>query len=639
MSLEDLNRELYKNDSKVISARKREASEYDLVSSAVEQPKSNPFFQEEMWQKEKKEIAALRRKKILITVGAVLLTLSLIGGAVYFYQWWQKNAFHQDRVEVYFEGPTEADSMQQTKYVIHYKNNNRVSLKNAELELTYSENFQPVDNTNLKIFSPSSGKIFVGDIRPMSEGSVELKGIFYAPEDYPLFLKTTFNFMPSNGSETLSMDSQINIKITAAPIALDLSVPKQAANGDQVEYLIKYRNLDIRSIGDLRIKIDFPSGFEMKIADPQPLEGESYWRIGSLEPNQEGKITIRGSLSGSDGENKDIVVSMGHQGSNGELVVFNRSQASTTVVAPLLGIMQKLQNKEGNVIYPGETLKYMLSYRNTGDMGLRNAIITAEIQSKVLDFSKIKIEKGSFDGSTNTITWKASGIPGLANIDPGQGGEVYFLIPVKTMIPVDSSEDKNFVVTSVAKIDSPDIPTPVDSNKIIGSNTLELRLASKVIFETKAFYNDSKIRNSGPIPMETNRETTFSVHWAVANISNDLSGARIVSSLPSGIKWTGQIYPADEKISYDSRTNQVVWDIGDIPAGTGVLVPAREVVFQIGVVPQVNQIGEPIPIVNKSIFTAKDKFANVDIIKSIEQKDTQLPEDPGVGYANSKVAR
>ena len=261
MSLEDLNRELYKNDSKVISARKREASEYDLVSSAVEQPKSNPFFQEEMWQKEKKEIAALRRKKILITVGAVLLTLSLIGGAVYFYQWWQKNAFHQDRVEVYFEGPTEADSMQQTKYVIHYKNNNRVSLKNAELELTYSENFQPVDNTNLKIFSPSSGKIFVGDIRPMSEGSVELKGIFYAPEDYPLFLKTTFNFMPSNGSETLSMDSQINIKITAAPIALDLSVPKQAANGDQVEYLIKYRNLDIRSIGDLRIKIDFPSEY------------------------------------------------------------------------------------------------------------------------------------------------------------------------------------------------------------------------------------------------------------------------------------------------------------------------------------------------------------------------------------------
>ena len=112
-----------------------------------------------------------------------------------------------------------------------------------------------------------------------------------------------------------------------------------------------------------------------------------------------------------------------------------------------------------------------------------------------------------------------------------------------------------------------------------------------------------------------------------------------MSSLPSGIKWTGQIYPADEKISYDSRTNQVVWDIGDIPAGTGVLVPAREVVFQIGVVPQVNQIGEPIPIVNKSIFTAKDKFANVDIIKSIEQKDTQLPEDPGVGYANSKVAR
>lgn len=637
MSLNDLNRELYKTDSDVISARTREASEYDPTSSGAGQ--SNPFYQEEMWQREKKEIVVSRRKKILIIVGVVLLTLSLTIGAVYSYRWWQKNAFHQDRVEVYFEGPREADSMQQTKYVIRYKNNNRVSLKNAELQLTYSENFQPTDNTNLKIFSPSSGKISVGDIGPMQEGSVELKGIFYAPEDFPLFLKATLGFVPSNGTDTLSMESQISIKITAAPVILDLSVPEQIANGDQVEYLISYKNLDIRSIGDLQINIDFPPGFKMHSADPQPSEKESNWYVGNLEPDQEGKITIRGSLSGDDGENKDVVVSLGHEGSEGNLVVFNRRQANTLVIAPVLNIMQKLRDKEGDIIYPGDILKYTIFYQNTGDTGLRDAIITAEIKGKILEFSKIDPGKGSFDGSSSTITWKASDVPGLSNIDPKQGGEVNFSIPVKNMIPVDSSQDKNFIVTSIAKIDSPDIPTPIDSNKIIGSNTLELKLASKVIFETTAFYNDDKIKNTGPIPMETNRETTFSVHWSVANVSNNLSGAKIVSSLPSGVKWTGQVYPAGEKITYDARTNDVTWDIGDIPANTGILGPVREVVFQVGVIPQINQIGQTLTLVNKSIFTAKDIFTGANALKSCEPKSTQLPKDSGVGYANAKVVK
>jgi len=90
-----------------------------------------------------------------------------------------------------------------------------------------------------------------------------------------------------------------------------------------------------------------------------------------------------------------------------------------------------------------------------------------------------------------------------------------FSVPVKSTIPVESSQDKNFTVHLLRKIDSPDIPVPDGSDKIIGSNDLELKLASKVLFNVYGYYNDSKIKNSGPIPMQVGSPTTFTIHWSV----------------------------------------------------------------------------------------------------------------------------
>jgi len=68
------------------------------------------------------------------------------------------------------------------------------------------------------------------------------------------------------------------------------------------------------------------------------------------------------------------------------------------------------------------------------------------------------------------------------------------------------------------------------------------------------------------------------------------------------LRWTGQIYPANEKIVYNERTNQIVWDAGNINAGTGVLTPPREVIFQVETTPQANQVGAPVDLVNESDF-------------------------------------
>lgn len=638
MSLDDINKELYKRNSGIIAGHTHETSEFDPTVGAQN---SSPFNREEAWQKESQEVRQKKKKRALIIGLSVFAAIVFVIGGIFLFSWWQKNAFHQDRVTVSIEGPREADSTQITKYVIRYKNNNRVTLKNVELSLSYPENFSPTNNTNFKRLGPSSGKIFIEDIKPKAEGFAELNGIFYAPKDAPVFLRAELAFIPSNGTAQLAIENQINVNITAAPMTLTLAAPKNAADGDEVAYVVSYKNIDTKVMENIQVRIDFPQGFQMDSSEPVPSEKDSYWYLGNLEAEQSGEITIKGRLFGNAGEKENIAVSLGQIGSERNFIAFNKQESSTEITMPILAIKQSLDGKDEseNVINPGDVLRYAITYHNTGDIVLRDAIVTAEVKGKVLDFSKIKPEKGSYNSATGLMTWKASDVPELGNILPKSEGKVYFSIPVKSVIPVESALDKNYTVSSIAKIDSPDIPTPIDANKVIGSNRLVLKLSSKVLFDIRAYYKDDIMQNSGPIPMESGTETMFSVHWAIMNVSNDIAEAKVVASLPSGVRWTGRGYPEGENISYNQRTNEVIWNAGNVPAGTGILAAQREITFQVGVTPQLNQVGEPIVLVNKSVFTAKDTFVEKEIKIEKEPKDTQLPEDPTVGYTNGKVAK
>jgi len=635
MPLNELKEDLYSSNSKIFPTNTHESSEYDPAKVVASQ--SSPFDEQQNWNQPQKGLSP-KQKKILWVVVPIFSAIILVLIGFFIYSWWQKNAFHQDRVLISFEGPKEVDSTQSTKYIIHYKNDNRVTLKNAEIRLSYSENFQPIDNVNLKYLSPGSSKIFIGDIKPKSEGVAELNGIFYAPKDFPVYLYASINFIPSNGTEILALENQIGINITAAPALLDVTAPQETVSGYDISYVIDYKNLDTKLVNDMQVRIDFPQGFKISDAQPVPSEKDSYWYLGNLESEQSGKITIRGQLKGDSGDQKSIVVSLGRVGSNGNFVVFNRQEYSTHMVSPVLAVSQSLDNKESNIINAGERLAYTISYKNTGPTGLRDAIITAQVTGKILDFSKISVTNGSYDSKTGLMTWKASDVPSLQNIDSQASGSVHFSIPVKSIIPVENKQDKNFVVSSVANIDSPDIPVADGSNKIIGSDKLELKLASKVLFNVYGYYTDPKIKNSGPIPMQVGLPTTFAIHWSVMNASNDISNAKVVSSLPAGLRWTGKIYPSNEKITYNERTNQIVWEAGNISAGVGILVPPHEVVFQVETTPQTSQAGEPVVLINEANFTAKDDFVGQDVTLKADKKDTQLSEDSSVGYAKGKVA-
>jgi len=624
MSLEDLNRSMYEKGADELGQRPQAPGEFDPLENKNNQ--TSPFQGEQHWGKADKSMLP-KQKKVLLGIAGGIIALFVFIGIYEGYQWYERNAFHQDRVSISFEGPNTADSTQAVHYLIHYKNDNGVTLKNATIALAYSENFQPADNVNLKYLSTTSSTFFVGDIKSHAEGTATLNGTFYAPKDFPVYLHATLQYIPSNGSQQLETTNQFAVDITNAPVQLDVTLPETVADGDSVEYVIDYKNLDTQPLKNAQVRLDYPDGFTFSDSSPVPSEGQIAWYLGSLDSNQGGEIRIHGTMHGLADQTKALTVSLGHKGSDGQFALYNQRAESSKMIASLLTISQSLADSTGGVVRAGDTLKYVITYRNTSNLGLRNAIVTETLKSDVLDLSKLKTDSGALDSTKSVITWKASDIPQLANIPPQGSGTIQFSIPVKSIIPVVDTSSKNFTVNSVATIDSPDIPTLIGSNKIVSSNTLSLKLGSKVILDVTGYFYDTLLVNSGPLPMSIGKETTFTLHWGITNISNDLSSAVVTAPLPTGVRWIGKTTPSIETIAYDDRTNQLTWNVGNVVAGAGITSPKREIAFQVGVTPQPSQAGTAPILLNASTLAAHDEFTGKDITVSNLPIDTQLHWD------------
>ncbi len=100
---------------------------------------------------------------------------------------------------------------------------------------------------------------------------------------------------------------------------------------------------------------------------------------------------MNGVLKGSRNELKVINVSVGISGRDGQFVAYNEQDKNTKIVASPLSIQQTVNGLTDLTINAGDKLNYQVTFRNDGELGVRNAIVTVEIKSPIIDFSKLNL--------------------------------------------------------------------------------------------------------------------------------------------------------------------------------------------------------------------------------------------------------
>lgn len=626
MGLQDLNEDIYRRDY----ADGREAkTEYDPGNSdsakdvqfgasawgVNETPTKTSAFSKIG------EFFATKWKWVIVTLSSLIFLVLLANLTVI-----GEMLFTDDRIDMRIVGPSEVASAETVEYAIQYTNGNILPADDASITITFPGSFRIEKREGISV-QGNTATVTIGEVGGRSRGEAKFSGKFYGSKGSLISLKSVFGFSPSGISSRFEKNSQYDVTIASSPVSLELIAPRDIASGNEVEYVISYRNEGDVPFSNLRVKAEYPDGFRFNQSEPRATEGDTLWRIGDLSPRAQGEIRVKGILTGSRDQAKTIRVSLGVLQDDGTLMAYDEKERTTRMVTPPLTITQTVNGKTDLSVNPGDMLQYELRYMNEGMIGLRDVIITLEMNASLLDVTRLSLRGGSYDTVRNVITWRASDIPELARLEPNRGGTVSFSVPVRKDVPVNTEAGKHLSIRTVAKIDSLDIPFSSPNNKVVSSNMLDVRIGSVVDFRISGFYFDAALPNSGPLPPKVGQETTYTLRFKVTNFLNDISKARVSMLVPTSVRYTGKRSPDSESVSYNERTGQLTWDIGSILGGGE---SSREVALQFSIVPGPNQVGSAAPLLANAVFEAEDVFTKNPIRIERGGKTTALPEDGNI---------
>jgi len=622
MSLEDLKKKIYKPGSEFEERIKRP----NLAKPFLEQQ------QKESWQQQPRKkfkisLTASQKKtlkKILLILGAVLIVLA--GLAI----WQGLTSFDKHKVEVEIMGAEKTSSGEELTYTVKYFNGTKVTLEEAHLTFYFPEGSMPSETDDL-IYT-----IEVPDVAPQEEVSAEFKVRLIGLKEEEQQVRAKLEYKPHSFNARFDNSAELTTKIIAVPLSLDFDLPSQLVSGQTFNFSLEFLNEADVAFDDLVVRLAYPAGFAFNSAVPQADERDNLWRVNRLKAGEQREIYVEGSIQGQEGDSKSFQAQIGFE-KDGQFIPYSEKNAATNISVSPLYISQTVNNQESYIAKAGETLTYRLNYQNTTGVGINDVVITAKLEGVAYNLNSLKLGQGSYDGLSQQIVWRTSNLSELSYLGPNAEGSVEFSIDVKDPLPIYNFSDKNFILTSTATINSNQPPLALKDIQLKGESRLESKISTQLIIDTKGFYNDEDIPNSGQIPPKVGEKTTYTLKFNLANTANDVKEAKVMAYLPPHVNWQNKIEPADQDISYNQETGQVVWDVGVVNAATQLLMPAKWVAFQVSITPASTHVGSTMDLIGETQVTGQDMFTGLSLSAHDSPIDTELPDDAAIKRQDGTV--
>lgn len=546
----------------------------------------------------------------------LFLTLGYVAYVVFF----GGNTVSNRNIDISILGNSFTAGGEELSLIVGITNRNNSNLDLVDLIMEYPKNAtknQTAEATGMERQRESLGTIPAGAVR-----NENLKVVLFGEQGSVIPIKISIEYRVE-GSNAIFVKSETHaVTLSSTPLNLVVDAPSAISPNQDITLNIKATLNTTTSVPKILLKVDYPAGFQFSSANPKPTLGNNIWALGDLAPGVEHEVSLTGRMiDATDGEEKIFRISSGSQAASDKTkidVVFNSLAQKVTIEKPFLETALYINGeyKKEYAVATNSRVQGQIEWTNNLDTMIEDLEIRAKITGNALDRKSILVEEGFYDSNSATITWNNEV---LEEVDPGETGKVAF-----SFMPLPSYSQGTGLVSA---------PSIVIDVSISGKQTLEgysteslnssesktIKIISDLGFAAKATYSSGPFTNTGPIPPQAGKETTYTITWTLSNSANNISRAMIRSSLPAWIKFKNRIAPEEEDLSYNASTHEVVWDIGSIPKGTSLTSVPKSVSFQIGFTPSLSQVGTVPIIVNDATLTGHDDFANVDV------KATRIP--------------
>lgn len=622
--LEKLKERLYKKEETFKERRKR-------TKIRQETPEELPSS----WQPEEKEKKMPKSMKNILIASVIVFSLILFAGILYF-ALSGTNIISSRNIDIEIKGPSSIEGGKLATLSVFIENKNKTAIEMADLIFEFPENTFSSYGDSLSRQRVSIGKINPGEtVKKITEAA------FFGLGEEEKIINITLEYRLADSNAIFAKEDDYTLKLSTPSFGLSVSLPKEINSRQEITLKIEAVSNSETTAKNLSLQVNYPAGFQFISADPKPASGNNIWSVGDIAPLQKKEIAIKGFVEGQDLEEKAFSASVGVLGDNGVLRPFGTAvEIAVIKKAPLnLSIFIDGQDVEKNIAQPGDQLRVDLQWLNNLTTNIRDAKIELEIKGRAQNEQSISVSQGFYRTFDKKIIWNTSSMPELASIDIGETGRAQFNFSVKDSLSLVSLNDKNFSIILDARISGIGTSEQFENQEILTAVSKEIKIASNLQLTTIALYYAGPFKNSGPLPPKAGEETTYTIVWSLGGNSNNFSNAKMTAFLPSYIRWLNVVSPSGADIKFNERDGAIVWNIGNIPAGTGTVLASKEIAFQVGLIPSLSQIGSSPILVDKLEAEADDNFIEQSFVAKVSSLDTMLNYDEQFKYDEGKVVK
>ena len=615
--LERLKKGLYSRDDKFGEARRHDIHEPDPSV-----PDAWSDGHDALVNKNMKTLRQTYSFAFLIAL-FFFVVAGLIAGYTLF---WGRNFVSVNNVDILIEGPISIGGGEELPLNITVQNKNSTRIENVSLIVEYPAGTKDALDPAQDL---TKTKYDIGSIDSQGYALESAKALVFGEEGAKREIKFSVEYGTADSNAIFQKKKSYFTTISSSPILVSIQALDKVLGGQQNDVIVTVSSNSTLPLKNLLLSMDYPFGFSVISATPEATFGNNIWRIGDLAPGAKRTIRLRAAMEGQNDEDRAIRANVGIQS------LENEREIATNIISrdhifkiekPFLGLDLALDGQRRDLsAVPGRLIRAEIIWTNNSANRITDGRIEAKLSGNALDRSSVQVEDGFYDSSTNTIIWEAGRTPGLDTIAPGEDGRVSFGFESLETTPGQSIVNPIINVSVSAKGDRVDVTGA--SSEISTAVTRSVKLVSNLALSSRAFYSQGGITNSGPIPPQVDKETTYSVVWTVTNTSNNITGAKVTATLPPYIAWTGVTIPADADIVYNPTGGTITWNAGTIPKNADIGSGAKQVVFQVKLKPSANQVGSAPELVSTADITGLDSFTGATIKTSARSVDTRISGD------------
>lgn len=508
-------------------------------------------------------------------------------------------------------GPETVEVGQRVDYTLKYKNNGEITLTQAKLTFEYPEE-SLIEGEKRRLEKS------LDDIYPGEEETLTFSGRILGRENELKVAKAWLEFQPKNLKARYEVSTSQTAAIKFSPLTLDLDLPTRVEADKDFSFSLNYfSNIDY-PLSQLRVKIEYPAGFEFVGSTPAALE-KNEWSVAILNKAQGGRVNVSGRLKGDVGDQKTFRATLGLW-QEGKFVLLKEATKAAEIIKPTIYLSQLVNGSADYSASPGDSLHYEVFFKNIGGSVFENLFLVVGLDGNFFDLNSLRApEASNYHQGDRSLVWDWKKNPQLRFLGEGEEGRVEFWINLKKELGPGEPQTQNLVLKDSLSL-SP------------AREEFSVKVNSKMILASKVYFSEGVFGQSGPWPPQAGQGTTFTVTWELKNFYNNLRNVKVKAVLPPTVSLTGQLLPRESHFLFDSQSREIVWEVGEVDAGS----TGPNLSFQVQLQPSSSQVGSAAEIIGPAkafgddIWTQETLTAEAEGLNSNSLSDTNFIRGQGI---------